>query len=58
MICPECRDETSELHRSVSLGGFGILELVVLICRECNWVTIYDFNLIKQLGFENKEEVK
>ena len=58
MLCPECGEETSELHRSVNLGGFGILELVVMVCHECDWITVHDFNLIKQLSFENKEEVK
>ncbi len=58
MICPECHEETSELHRSVNLGGFGTLELVIMACRECEWITVYDFNLVKQLSFENKEEAK
>ncbi len=60
MICPECSGETSELYRSVNLGGLGTLELTILICRECDWVTVYDFTLVKQykMSFENKEGIK
>ncbi len=60
MICPECKSETSEWHRSVDLQRCGTLELIILICHECDWVTVYDWNLTKQykMSFENKEEVK
>lgn len=55
MICPECGEETNTLRKWIGLETYGMLELVILVCRECNWVTIYDFNLIKQLNFENED---
>jgi len=63
MICPECSREISELARSVMLGDSrwdGTLELAILVCHKCNWVSVHDLTLIRQypMNLENKEEVK
>jgi len=60
MICPECSGETNRHYRSVSLGPRGTLEIVILMCRKCDWITVYDWKLVKQceMSFENKERTK
>lgn len=60
IFCPECGVTTKEYIRWVDLDRRGALGLTILVCPDCNWVTVHDWRLAKQyeMHLENKEEVK
>jgi len=42
-VCPECGSQLSDLERSVNLGEFGRLVLIIQVCSVCDFVTVKDF---------------